>query len=51
MSTNHTPEQLELAAGCGTGSDGFPCSPAYLCPQCIQELLAIELGDTELGDA
>lgn len=25
--------------GCGTGSDGHPCSPAYLCPSCIQQLL------------
>lgn len=21
--------------GCGVGSDGHPCSPAYLCPACI----------------
>lgn len=33
---------VEHAAGdgCGTGSDGFPCSPAYLCPACVAQLLA-----------
>lgn len=26
--------------GCGQGSDGAPCSPAYLCPACIALLQA-----------
>lgn len=30
---HHQPGQ-----GCGLGSDGQPCSPAYLCPACIDDL-------------
>jgi hypothetical protein len=30
---------LTPGTGCGTGSDGAACSPAYLCPACIQLLL------------
>lgn len=31
---------IEPGAGCGTGSDGLPCSPAYLCPSCTALLIA-----------
>lgn len=33
---------VEPGAGCGTGSDGQACSPAYLCPACIDLLIAAD---------
>jgi hypothetical protein len=35
-----TTPAAEPGKGCGTGSDGSPCSPAYLCPACIDLLLS-----------
>lgn len=36
------PAAVEVGKGCGTGSDGEACSPAYLCPACIDLLIAAE---------
>lgn len=30
--------------GCGEGSDGAPCTPAYLCPACIRLLIQSQNG-------
>lgn len=39
MTTNTiTATTVEVGMGCGTGSDGSACSPAYLCPLCIELL-------------
>jgi hypothetical protein len=38
---NTTPAvKVEPGMGCGIGSDGAACSPAYLCPDCIDLLIA-----------
>ena len=45
------PAEVVPGAGCGKGSDGQPCSPAYLCPACIDLLLAQEAADIAAEDA
>lgn len=45
MNTTTTALTVTPGLGCGTGSDGAPCSPAYLCPDCIQLLLNADSDD------
>lgn len=37
--TSHDAPATDVHCEHGAGSDGQPCSPAYLCPSCIQHLL------------